>query len=150
MNCWLIPCKLATTIFAPTPGPLFSRHVCHWTRAESSGKPFVPGSSHQAMAAGDMEEKLSNFLQIFEHSGAFKVEGEWARAVARGSMRPGWKGEINSPKPSKCLWSKTELLVWKLAIIYVLQLRVRSLFDGHRKFGNGANEFPREKHNRHA
>ena len=26
------------------------------------------------MAAGDMEEKLSNFLQIFEHSGTFKVE----------------------------------------------------------------------------
>ena len=26
----------------------------------------------QVMAAGDMEEKLSNFLQIFEHSGAFK------------------------------------------------------------------------------
>ena len=27
-----------------------------------------------------MEEKLSNFLQIFEHSGAFKVGGERVRA----------------------------------------------------------------------
>ena len=31
----------------------------------------------QVMAAGDMEEKLSNFLQIFEHSGAFKVGALW-------------------------------------------------------------------------
>ena len=43
------------------------------------------------MAAGDMEEKLSNFLQIFEHSGAFKVGGERARAhvVLRGRAEKG-------------------------------------------------------------
>ena len=39
----------------------------------------------QVMAAGDMEEKLSNFLQIFEHSGAFKVGALW-RKRARKSI----------------------------------------------------------------
>ena len=44
-----------------------------------SGKPSYEAArgmrreQKQVMAAGDMEEKLSNFLQIFEHSGAFKV-----------------------------------------------------------------------------
>ena len=41
----------------------------------------------QVMAAGDMEEKLSNFLQIFEHSGAFKVGGEHAWSYAAGLKR---------------------------------------------------------------
>ena len=34
----------------------------------------ISSGNHWAMSVGDMEEKLSNFLQIFEHSGTFKVE----------------------------------------------------------------------------
>ena len=45
----------------------------------SYGKAFlqeavVTSRNHWVMSVGDMEEKLSNFLQIFEHSGTFKVE----------------------------------------------------------------------------
>ena len=66
------------------------------------------------MAVGDMEEKLSNFLQIFEHSGAFKVGGGEGNQFTKAFKVPLKQNRTVSLKVGNRLRSKPLRRPWKV------------------------------------